>query len=322
MRALTFAALAAGALAAAATAPALAQSYPSDTIRIIVPYRAGGGTDTIARAIAAAMEQAAGSAVVVDNLTAGMGNAANMHVKNAEPDGLTMLLNGSSDLNTPLVFREVPFKLDDFACLGGVYDTPSWVLAHKDQGMEDFGDFIERAKEKPGEMTVGVGSFISAHYVLAKALLGTNDIDARVIPFDGGAQLKKAILGNQVNIGIIHAPVLLDAVKTGDVKVLTTGGSLEGINYEPVRGTKTVAEYNTPVKIGVVRGLFVPASTPQKIVDQASALVEKAAKSDSFKAFGDQFGFAPVWVPGPEFCEFLREENAQYAKIKADYIDE
>ncbi len=307
--------------AAVATFPALAADYPSDTVRIVVPWRAGGGTDTIARALGAAMEKFAGKAVVVDNLTAGGGNAGHVHVKTAKPDGLTMLLNGSSDLNTPVIFRNVPYALEDYACVGAVYQTPTWVLAHKDQGITDLSQFIEKAKASPGKLTVGVGSLISAHYVMAKAILGKNKIDARVIPFDGGGPLKKAILGNQVSIGVIHAPVLLDAVKKGDVNVLAAGGSLENIAHPPVRGTNTLDKYNTPVEIGTTRGLFVPKSTSQAVIDQAAALVEKAAKSDAFKAFGEKFGFAPIWMDGKKFCEFMKQENKEYREIKAEFID-
>jgi putative tricarboxylic transport membrane protein len=300
---------------------AIAADYPSQTVRIVVPWRAGGGTDTIARALGAAMEKISGKAVVIDNLTAGGGNAGHVHVKNAKPDGYTMLLNGSSDLNTPIIFRKVPYALEDYACVGAVYQTPTWILAHKDQGLTDFGQFIAKAKAQPGKLTVGVGSLISAHYVLAKALLGKNGIKARIIPFDGGGPLKKAILGNQVTIGVIHAPVLLDAVKKGVVKVLAAGGSLEKITYAPVRNTKTVDHYNTPVEIGVVRGLFVPKATPQAVINQAASLVEKAAKSDAFKAFGAKFGFAPIWWNGKKFCDFLQKENKEYRQIKAEFID-
>jgi len=311
----------AGIVSMAAVLPAQAADYPSDTVRVVVPWRAGGGTDTIARALAAAMEKAAGKAVVVDNLTAGGGNAGHVHVKRAKPDGLTMLLNGSSDINTPIIFRKVPYALEDYACLGAVYQTPTWALAHKQQGMTDLAQFIAKAKAEPGKLTIGVGSLISAHYVMAKALLGRNGINARVIPFDGGGPLKKAILGNQVTIGIIHAPVLLDAVKKGDIMVLGAGGSLSNITHEPVRNTKTLDQYNTPVEIGTVRGLFVPKSTTASVIAQAAALVEKAAKSDDFKAFGAKFGFAPIWWDGKKFCDFLQKENAQYRQIKADFID-
>jgi tripartite-type tricarboxylate transporter receptor subunit TctC len=313
--------LTAAATAFAAATTATAADYPSDTVRIVVPWRAGGGTDTIARALGAAMEKISGKAVVIDNLSAGAGNAGHVHVKDAKPDGHTMLLNGSSDLNTPIIFRNVPYALEDYACVGAVYQTPTWVLAHKDQGMTDLAQFIEKAKAEPGKLTVGVGSLISAHYVMAKAILGRNGINARVIPFDGGGPLKKAILGNQVNIGVIHAPVLLDAVKKGDINVLAAGGDLANIAYEPVRGTKTLDKYNTPVEIGTTRGLFVPKSTPQDVVDKAAALVEKAATSEDFKAFGAKFGFAPIWWDGKKFCDFLQKENKEYREVKAEFID-
>lgn len=314
----------AGAVLAAATAlPAAAADWPTDTVRIVVPWRAGGGTDTIARAFAAAMEGVVDQPVVVENITAGAGTAGMMAVKNAAPDGHTMMLNGSSDLNSPIIFRAgpSPFGLDDYVCAGAFYQTPTWVLAHKDQGLTDLGQFIEKAKAHPGELTIGVGSLTSAHYVLAAAIKGMNDIDVRIIPFDGGGPLLKALLGNQVTIGVIHSPVLLNEVKSGMIDVLATGGDLSGISYEPVRGTKSVAEFNTPVEVGVTRGLFLPKDTPPEVLSKVEAVVEKAAKSDSFAAFGAKFGFVPVWMNGKAFCDFMNKEQADYRDIKAKYID-
>ena len=316
-----FAPVLAGVAFALLAAPAAAEAYPSDTVRVVVPWRAGGGTDTIARGFAAALEEQIDQAVVVDNLTGGNGNRAHMHIKKAKPDGLQILLNGSSDMNSPIIFQNTPYNFDDFACLGAIYNTPTWILSHKDSGIASVEQFFEAARAKPGELTVGVGALASAHNVLAQALMGTNGIDARVIPFDGGGPLKKAILANQVSIGVIHSPVLLDAVKSGDVNVLGAGGSLENIVYEPVRGAPTIAEFGVAVEIGTVRGLFVPKGTPEDIAAAASAMVENAAKSDSFKAFGAKFGFAPIWWDRETHCKFMAEENAAYRKIKATYID-
>jgi len=309
-----------GLLAAAASKPAHAGDYPSDTVRVIVPWRAGGGTDSIARALAAAMEKISGKAVVVDNITAGAGNAAHTNVRDGKADGHTMLLNGSSDMNAPIVFRNVPYDIKDFACVGAVYSTPTWVLAHKDQGINDLGEFLDKAKAEPGKYTIGVGHLTSTHGIMASAIIGSNGIKARIIPFDGGGPLKKAILANQVTIGVIHAPVLLDAVKNGNVKVLAAGGSLEGINYEAVRQTKTLENYNTPVEFGVVRGLLAAKDTPADVLAKAEDLVKKAAMSDDFKAFGAKFGFAPIWWDGNKFCDFLAKEQRAYRDIKAKFF--
>ena len=156
---------------------------------------------------------------------------------------------------------------------------------------------------------------------MASAIIGSNDIKARIIPFDGGGPLLKAILANQVTVGVIHAPVLLDAVQKGDVKVLAAGGSLENIKYEPVRNTKTLDNYNTPIDFGVVRGLFAPKTTPPEVLAKVEDLVKKASMSDEFKAFGATFGFAPIWWDGKKFCDFLTKEQKDYRDIKAKYFD-
>ena len=314
-------ALAVAATTALAAWTGAVAEYPSDTVRVIVPWRAGGGTDTIARGFAAALEEQIGQAVVVDNLTGGNGNRAHMHMKKARPDGLQILLNGSSDMNSAIIFQNTPYNYDDFACLGAIYRTPTWILSHKETGITSIDQFFEAARGSPGELTVGVGSLASAHNVLAQALMGVNEIDARVIPFDGGGPLKKAILGNQVSIGVIHSPVLLDAVKSGDVNVIGSGGSLADIVYEPVRGAETIDAHGVGVEIGTVRGLFVPRDTPEELLEAASALMEKAAKSEAFATFGARFGFKPIWWDRKTHCDFMAEENAAYRKIKADYID-
>jgi len=301
--------------------PVAADTYPSDTIHLVVPWRAGGGTDTIARGFAAALEEQMDQAVVVDNLTGGVGDRAHKHVIDSDPDGLQILFNGSSDMNSVTLFRGTDYDYSDFDCIGGVYDTPTWILSHKDRGITSVAELLAAAKADPQGTTIGVGSIGSTHFVLAKVLLGNNDADARIIAFDGGGPLKKAILANQITVGVIHSPVLLDAVKSGDVVVVGTGGNLENIAYEPVRGAETLKGHNVDVDIGVVRGLYVPKGTPEEIRSAAEALAEKAAKSDSFKAFGMNFGFAPVWMPGAEFCDMMAAENAAYKDIKAKYID-
>lgn len=309
-----------GVLATVASLPARAADYPTDTVRIVVPWRAGGGTDSIARALGAAMEKISGKAVVVDNITAGAGNAAHTNVRDGKTDGHTLLLNGSSDMNAPIVFRNVPYDITEFACVGAVYSTPTWVLAHKDQGLTNLGEFLEKAKAEPGKYTIGVGHLTSTHGIMASAIIGSNDVKARIIPFDGGGPLRKAILANQVTIGVIHAPVLLDAVQEGSVKVLAAGGSLEGIKYAGVRQTKTLDTYNTPVEFGVVRGLFAAKGTPADVLAKAEDLVRKAAMSEDFKAFGAKFGFAPIWWDGKTFCDFLAKEQKDYRDIKEKFF--
>lgn len=290
--------------------------YPENTIRIVVPWRAGGGTDSIARALATPMEKLAGQSVLVENVTGGAGNAGMLAVKNSEPDGYTMVLNGSSDITAPIVFRNAPFSLDDYVCVGGIYDTPVWVVANKDQGFETFADFVTAAKAAPGELTLGVTALNAPDDVFAKAISKAQGIDVRIIPFDGGAPLKKALIANQVNAGVLIAPVMLSEVQGGVANVLVAGGSMNAITYEPLQSLETGAKYGVTSDITLVRGVFLPKGTPADVAAQAEALVGKAAQSDSFVQFGKTFGFAPIWMPGEQYCEFMEQEDAVYRSMK------
>lgn len=313
-------ALAAAALAGLAATPAAAQDYPSDTIHIVVPWGAGGGTDTIARAIASAMEEVSGATIVIDNISGASGASGTVNVLQANADGYTVLLNGSSDLTSLLTFQDLPFSLDDFKFVGGVLATPTWVVAHADRGYETLDDLFAAADANPGKVTIGVGGAVGAHALMAHAIRGNSGKDVRVVAYQGGAALRKGVLANEVDAGVIHSPILLDAVKEGSATVLATGMPLDGITYEPVRGTPTLDETGIPVAVGVTRGLFAPKDTPDEVVDALSAILEKAARSDSFKAFGEDFGFAPVWLDRAQFEALLRDELATFQDIHGKFI--
>lgn len=290
--------------------------YPDNTIRIVVPWRAGGGTDSITRALAVPMEKISGQAVIVENITGGAGNAGMLATKNANADGYTMLLNGSADVTAPIVFRNAPYSMDDYVCIGGVYATPTWIIANKEQGYKDFGDFIKAAKASPGKLALGVTAFDSPDHVTAELLIKKHDIDVRIIPFNGGAPLKKALIGNQVNAGVLIAPVMLEEVKAGIANVLVSGGSLKTIKYKPLQNMKTLADYGVDIEISMIRGVYMPKGVPAAAIAKAEDIVGEAAQSKSFKDFGAKFGFDPIWMPGKKFCDFMADEDKAYRSLK------
>lgn len=290
--------------------------YPEKTIKIVVPWRAGGGTDSVARAMGTEMEKLAGQAVLVENITGGSGTAGMLAVKTAKADGYTMVLNGSADITAPIVFKDVPYSMADYTCVGGVYATPTWIIANKEQGYKDFADFAKAAKEAPGKLALGVTALGSPDHVTADLLIKKFGIDVRVIPFNGGAPLKKALIGNQVNAGVLIAPVMLEEVKAGIANVLVAGGSLKSIKYEPLQSAKTLKDFGIDQEISMIRGVYLPKDTPAEVVSKAEEIVGKAAQSQAFKDFGDKFGFDPVWIPGKQFCDFMKSEDAAYRSIK------
>ncbi|MFQ5936059.1 MAG: Bug family tripartite tricarboxylate transporter substrate binding protein [Acidiferrobacterales bacterium] len=298
-----------------------AADYPEKAIHLVVPFKAGGGTDNIARGIAKALEEVAGVSIVVDNVTGAGGIKGILHALKSKPDGYTVLMDGSADITAPLTFKDLPFSLDDFTYVGAFFTSPTYILSHKDRKLTSLEELLKRAKANPGKLTVGTAGPQGAQMIMASAIKGITGADFRIIPYSGGADLKKALAGNQVDAGIIHAPVMLSAVKGGEINVIGTGLPLTKINYPPIRGTKTLKELGINIEIGITRGLLVPKGTPPDVVAKLRKIARRAAKGQTFKKFGDTYGFPPVWLDHGQFEKLIRDELAMNKEIKAKYID-
>lgn len=304
-----------------AATPAAQAAVACDTIRMVVPWKAGGGTDRIGRGLATALEKQSGKSVIVDNVSGASSATGSIKAMQAKPDGCTILMNGSTEILAFLTFTQnLPFSLDDMRYVGAFFTTPTWMLANSDRDYESFEDFLEDARSHPGQVTIGVGGAAGAHMVMASAIKGAYGIDVRIVPFSGGADLKKAMLANQVNAGVIHSPVLLAEAKEGLIDILATGGSLDRIEYEPLRDVPTLESMGTPIRVSAVRGVFVPKDTPDEIAIQLATWIEAAAVDSEFQAFGKAFGFPPAWIPGEQFEKDMRDGMAFFRETYENYI--
>ena len=296
--------------------------YPSETIRLIVPYKPGGGSDSIGRAFAAALEEVSGQAVVVENIPGSAGINGMLALKKADPDGYTLAINGSSDVSAPIAFRDnAPYEVGDFACAGAVFNTPVWVLSHKGNGYSDLGDFLDAAKAAPGSLTMGITGKLSATDFVASTVRGVGGFDFRIVSFGGGAPLKKAILADQVDAGVIISPVLLPEVKSGDLTALATAGDISRINHAPARETPHIRTWGADVDVALVRGIFMPAGVPDEVRVRLEGLVGEALESETFRNFATNFGFAPHAESGADFCARLPKEVDDLQNVLSKYLE-
>ena len=296
-------------------------AYPDKPIRIIVPYKAGGGTDSIARGFVGAFSKAAGVDVVITNVNGGAGSKGIIQVMKAKPDGYNLILTGSTDIIGLSTFRKMPFKsIGSLTPVGGIYTTPTYVLAHKDRGYKTLEEVIEKSKANPGKLIAGIGGKFGAHDVLANAVNGYKNAGFRIVAFDGGAMLKKATIANEVDICIIHSPVLLNEVKAGLLNVIGTGGSLAKITYPPIQQTKTLRDMGIPADVGVTRGVWAPKGTPKDVIAKLEKFIEVATNSEEFKKFGNNFGFAPKYYTSSQFLDLLNLEQGVYTDIKGKFM--
>jgi tripartite-type tricarboxylate transporter receptor subunit TctC len=300
--------------------PGLA-AYPDETVHIIVPWPAGGGTDSIARAFAAALETSLGTNVVVDNVVGAGGITGTLQAAKSKPNGYTLLLQGSSDVTTAMVFQSTPFTLDDFDFLCAFYSTPTWIVSHKDRGYATLKDFLDAAAKSPGKLTLASGTPAGAQLLMAVGIQGYTGGNFRVIPYQGGGPFRKGMLSNEVDAGVVHSPVMLPEVKEGLMRVLATGRSLDEINYVPLQKTPTLKDLDIPLEVAITRGIMLPKNTPPEIRGKLLEACKNAASSGAFAEFSAKFGFSPVWVEGPEFRKLLTEELATFKTVKEKFVD-
>lgn len=297
-------------------------NYPSKPIHVIVTFPPGGGNDVIARAFAKAMEKYISQPVVIDNISGSGGLAGTLEVIKAKPDGYTVLLQDAS-LNTMLAFQKnLPFGLDDLEPVASVYDCPTWILSHKDRKYHNLNNFIEAAKKNPGKLTVGTAGSTGSQYLMAAAIKGYLNLDYKIVPYSGGGPLKIALMGNHIDIGIIHAPILLPEISDGLLECLAAGTSMQGINYAPARKTATLRDMKMPFTFSSTRGFLVPKRTPVQVRNFLEDLLKKAYNDPSIAEFAKTFGFRPSWRGHREYSKFLKDELAQYKDIIDKYVEQ
>lgn len=295
---------------------AKALDYPKEPIHIIVTFSPGGGNDLIARAIAKAMENYTDQPVVVDNISGAGGMTGTFEVVSAEPNGYKILIQDAS-LNGMFVYqKDVPFTMEDLEPIASVYSCPTWVLSPAERNFKTLQDFVDAAKANPGKLTIGTAVTTGSQYLMAEAIIRHFDLDVKIVPYAGGGELKVALLGNQVDIGIIHAPIQLPEVKEGLLNVVVGGGPLDQVKYDPIKGTKTLRDYGMDFDFYSTRGFLVPKGTPKEIKDYLEDLLKKAVADPSVAEFSDTFGYGPEFQDRATYTKFLEDEYKTFYNIK------
>ncbi|MCL5290357.1 MAG: tripartite tricarboxylate transporter substrate binding protein [Firmicutes bacterium] len=295
-------------------------NFPQKPIHMIVTFPPGGGNDIIARAFAKAMEKHISQPVVVDNISGAGGLTGTLETVKAKPDGYTILLQDASLTGMMAYQDNLPFSLDNLEPLCSVYTNPTWILTPKDRNYKTLQDFLDAAKKKPGQLSVGVAVSTGSQYLMAEAIKGYLGLDYKIIPYNGGGPLKVALLGNQVDIGIIHSPMMLPEVKEGMINVLAAGSSMQGIHYDKLKNIPTLKDLNIPFTFTSTRGFLVPKGTPPETKKFLEDLIKKASDGATIKEFAKTFEWDPTWQDHEAYGKFLKDELAQYKEIIKKYV--
>ncbi len=322
-RALGAAALATLGLVTPLAVRAQAGAYPDKTIRFLVPYPPGGGTDVIARIVQERFQIALGQTIVIENKGGAGGSVGTEVVARAAPDGYTVLFTLSSHTINPAIFPKLPFDtVKDFEPIGTVASLPQILVANPQLPVNTIAELIALAKAKPGTLAyASVGNGSPGHLAgeLLKLRTGTQMTH---IPYRGGGPAVVDVIGGQVPLLWVSIPAAAQFVKTGKLKALGVSTLKRSTAFPDV---PTLQEAGVPdFEVDSWYAMFVPARTARPIIDKLNralnTVVADPAIREKLLAQGSEgVGGTPealgnmVAAELPKWAKLARDAN-----IKAD----
>lgn len=305
----------AASLAALFPAASLAQAWPAKPVKMVVPFSAGGSTDTVARIIAEKLTPRLGQPVLVENKAGAGGSVGSDMVAKSAPDGYTMLVGTSSTMAIlPYLYRKPPYDPNkDFAPLVLLGTADIMVVVNSEVPVRSIPELLTYAKANPGKLTFASGGNGSISHLLGEYFKSMAGVDLLHVPYKGDAQMVTDLIGGQVNMAFGTAVAFLPHVKSGKVRALavtnpkrsTTQSELPTVTESGVPGYEAVQWF----------GIAVPAGTPKEIIARVNTEILAILAMPDVRTRFAGLGFDVVGGPPDAFADFLRAENVKWKKI-------
>ena len=302
------------ATAATITAGSMASSqgsFPNKPITVIVPYGAGGGTDTTGRFLANEAEEYLSQPIAVINRSGAGGTVGTAEAAAAAPDGYTLYFGASDALVTAPHSLKVPYSVDDFRGIVGVSYAPSSIAVRTDSPWETLEDLLAE-KDTDTVIDRGHSGAGGVHHTLLKTLFLETGIKFRDIPFQGGSKTIAALRGGHVDLIGGTPGAMLASVDAGETRILALS-SPERLDAFP--GVPTLKEKGLDIIATVEWYLLAPKDTPDEVVAILEEAFLKAASSDEFKAFTVTRKQESLVRNGEEIMAKLRSDSEYFGEI-------
>lgn len=296
------------------TSFARAQAYPSKPIRFVIPYPPGGVTDISARLLAATMGRILGQPWIPENKPGAGGNIAAQYVAHAAPDGYTILFatSGSHGVN-PSLYKNIPFDpIKDFTPIVYTSSSPNIFVANKNFPGNTIADFIELARSKPSQLTMGLGSLGTSQHMAAELLRYKTKTDFITVPYRGGALALQDLVGGQIQTLIDGFPSSIQYVKQGTIKALAVT-SIDRVPSAPniPATSETIPGFST---IGWF-GLAGPAGLPAEIVEKLNKAANEALADPGLRKKYIDFGAKLQGGTPQAFADHIKSEIGLWSAV-------
>ena len=306
--------LAVAAAALLAMPNALAQSYPSRPVRLVVGFTPGGGVDINARMLAPKLSEYLGQQVIVENRPGAGTNIANEFVAKSAPDGYTLLINTPAVAINMALYRNLPFDtLRDFTPVSVFSESPNVLVVNAKLPVHNVKDLMAMARGAPGKLnysSAGVGTTQHLAAELFKLRTGTYIVH---IPYKGTAPSLTGLIAGEVELSFANIPSIQAHVKSGRLRALAVTAARRDPQLPDVPTMKEAGLEG--VEVVVWYGVLAPAGTPREIVQKLADGIQRAARDPDIRKRMLEQGAVTVGNTPEEFSRLLRDEVKRWAEV-------
>jgi tripartite-type tricarboxylate transporter receptor subunit TctC len=290
-----------------------AQSYPDRPIKLVVPFPAGGATDTTARLVAQRLQASLGQSVIVENQGGAGGTIGSRQVARAAPDGYTLLMGSIGTFGSqPLLYRLDYDPHKAFVPVATLVIDKIVLVAGPSLRIKTIDELVQYARANPGKLNygnaIGIGPQLVAELFKIKA--GTNIVH---IPYRGGAPMIADLIAGQIDLTINGKSVLLPHIQAGKLTALAVIGAQRWSELPEVP-TLVEAGY-LDVPYDTLFGVVAPAGTPAAVIDKLNATINEGLKSAEMRASFAQLGIEPIVTSPQEFAAIIAQEVPKWAEV-------
>lgn len=273
--------------------PAFAEEYPSKVITMIIPFSAGGPTDTVGRLLGRAMGESMKGQIIIENVAGAGGTIGAARVARSDPDGYTIFLHHIGQSTAPALYRKLSYDVfKDFEPIGLVTDVPMTLVARKDFPANNLKELIAYVKANKDKVTYANAGLGAASHLCGTLFMSAIETDLTTIPYKGTAPAMNDLLGGQVDFMCDQTTNTTSQIKGGKIKVygVTTKTRVPSLPDVP-----TMHEAGLPnFEVAVWHALYAPKGTPKPIIDKLVKALQFALKDPVVKQRFAELGTEPV----------------------------
>ena len=307
-------ALALGMACAVASAPALAQSYPTKPVKVVVPFAAGGPADVYARFMAQRLQDALGQPFVIDNRPGAGSVIGTDVVAKSAPDGYTLLLMSNAHTVNESLIPNKPFQLmRDFVAVAPINYSDLVLVANPSLPANTLKDLISQAKARPGKFNYASSGPGTPYHMAGELFKSMAGVYLVHIPYRGSAGARTDVIGGQVDVMFDAVTTMAEQVKAGKVKALATTGKARS---DVLPNVPTMSEAGVPgYEATIWLGLMAPRGTPRAVVDRLNEAVSKIVGQAEVKQLWGKQGAVPMVMTPEAFDKYARDDIAKWARV-------